>query len=73
MSTPATPTTVEPGQIWRDNDQRTKGSGEFTVVSVVDGFARVYRAEGKRRTTRISVDRLLAGGSRGYTYLGRKK
>ena len=30
------PTTVEVGQIWRDNDQRTKGAGEFTVLAVVD-------------------------------------
>ena len=29
------PQTVEVGQMWRDNDQRTKGSGEFTVVAVV--------------------------------------
>ena len=35
MTTPTTPTTVEPGQIWRDNDQRTKGAGEFVVLAVV--------------------------------------
>ena len=35
------PTTVEPGQMWRDTDQRTKGSGEFTIWAVVqaDGTA----------------------------------
>lgn len=38
MSTPTTPTTVEVGQIWRDNDQRTKGSGEFVVLAVVGPF-----------------------------------
>lgn len=30
-----TPDAVEPGQVWRDRDQRTKGAGEFTVLAVV--------------------------------------
>lgn len=30
------PTTVEPGQMWRDADQRSKGEGEFVVVAVQD-------------------------------------
>ena len=88
MSTnlPDTPTTVEPGQIWRDNDQRTRGSGEFTVIEVCHDvryagykqersgyFARVER-KGGRKTT-IAVTRLLNGTNtqRGYTYLGRSK
>ena len=81
MSTPTTPTTVEPGQIWRDNDQRTKGSGEFTVedVGVTRGgmYARdtivaVVRRHRTGRRTKISVARLLNGTNtqRGYTYLG---
>lgn len=34
-TTPPTPTTVEPGQVWRDNDQRSRGAGEFVVWAVV--------------------------------------
>ena len=29
-----TPEKVEPGQVWRDNDERSKGAGEFTVEYV---------------------------------------
>ena len=69
-TTPTTPATVEPGQIWRDNDQRTKSSGEFRVLAVIDGRAVVKRDGG--RTTSIAVSRLLKGTNtqRGYTYLG---
>ena len=75
------PTTVEPGQIWRDNDQRTKGSGEFVVEEVFPVndvpllkrglYASVRRTDTGRRT-RVKVDRLLSGTNtqRGYTYLG---
>ena len=71
MSTPTTPTTVEPGQIWRDNDQRTKGSGEFTVIEATYTHALVRRHK-TGRTRRISVERMLKGTNtqRGYTYLG---
>lgn len=31
----STPDAVEPGQIWRDRDQRTRGAGEFVVLAVV--------------------------------------
>lgn len=79
-----TPTTVEPGQTWRDNDQRTKGSGEFVVLEVFHDvryagynkqrsgyFARVQRPDTGRKTV-IAVTRLLNGTNtqRGYTYLG---
>ena len=71
MSTPTTPTTVEPGQIWRDNDQRTRGAGEFTVekVTATHAFVRRHRTG---RLTRIYLARLLNGNNtqRGYTYLG---
>ena len=40
-----TPDAIEPGQVWRDRDQRTKGTGEFTVVAVVS------RIEGGTATT----------------------
>lgn len=30
-----TPETVQPGQVWQDNDRRTKGAGDFTVAAVV--------------------------------------
>ena len=82
MSTPPTPTTVEPGQMWRDNDQRTKGSGEFVVLEVIDRYdpstdkivpdEAVVRREATGRKRVIRVDRLLKGSNtqRGYTYLG---
>ena len=77
-TTPKTPTTVVPGQIWRDNDQRTEGEGEFTVVQLVTeggvDYAMVQRGKhlGQIRITRIRVDRLLEDSftQRGYTYLG---
>ena len=80
MTTPTTPATVEPGQIWRDNDQRTKGSGEFVVLNLFVGelshtrgeeFAHVERVDTGRKTN-IRTARLLNGTNtqRGYTYLG---
>lgn len=79
MST-TTPQQVEPGQVWRDNDERSKGAGEFTVQSVVTGggtanrrlsreYAIVKRESG--RTTWIRVDRLLPG--KAYRYIGRQR
>lgn len=56
--TPETPKTVEPGQVWRDNDQRTKGSGEFTVIEATYSYALVRRHD-TGLTTRILVERLL--------------
>jgi hypothetical protein len=44
--TPPTPTTVEPGQIWRDNDQRTKGAGEFVVLAVTHADGTVDQVPG---------------------------
>ena len=81
MTTPATPTTVEPGQIWRDNDQRTKGSGEFVVeelgtvrggMYVRDTPVAIVRRHDTGRRTKVRIDRLLKGTNtqRGYTYLG---
>lgn len=73
-STPKPPEKVEPGQQWRDNDQRSKGAGEFTIVGLATDrtmreVALVERdATGRRH--RIRVDRLLTGP---YTYLGRQR
>ena len=78
MST--TPQQVEPGQVWRDNDTRTRGAGEFRVIAVYEQtkgrsrgamVADVIRETGRVHT--IRVDRLLAGGARGYTLIGRSK
>lgn len=79
-----TPEQVEPGQMWRDNDQRTRGAGEFIVEEL--GTARggmyardtpvaIVRRTNTGRRTRIRIDRLLNGTNtqRGYTYLGKKK
>lgn len=83
-TTPPTPATVEPGQVWRDNDQRSRGAGEFVVeaVETVDTgrysgrrtVARVRREATGRRST-IAVARLLrsAHKQRGYTYLGMQR
>ena len=70
----STPETVEPGQVWRDNDERSKGAGEFEVIELgVDWkdreVAKVYRPAIGRHTT-IRVDRLLSGP---YTYIGRAR
>ena len=79
------PEQVEPGQVWKDNDYRTKGSGEFTVLDVYIAvvnhrqngpheveFAKVRREDGRR--TRISTSRLLNDNtSRGYSYIGKSK
>ena len=72
--------TVEPGQVWRDNDARTRGAGEFRVIAVYEQtkgrsrgamVADVIREGGRVHT--IRVDRMLAGGRRGYTLIGRSK
>ena len=61
----------EIGQIWRDNDQRTKGSGEFTIVSMDDDRAEVRRDGG--RVSHIRLDRFADRNNRGFTYLGMSK
>lgn len=75
------PEKVEAGQVWKDNDQRSVGSGEFIVDDVVlvtneDGetypVAFVTRTS-TRRKSRIKVSRLIAGGNRGYSYLGKSR
>lgn len=48
------------GEIWRDKDQRSKGSGEFTVVSVVGDYA-VVRRHATKRHARLLVRRMMAG------------
>ena len=47
---------VEPGQIWRDMDRRTKGRLRV-VLSVTDGKAQLGDLEGTFRKTWISLDR----------------
>lgn len=67
--------TPEVGQVWADNDERTKGAGEFTIISVhpgplSSGYVWVRRGEATRR---IRLDRLADTGSRGYRFIGRAK
>ena len=67
------PDQVEVGQMWKDNDERTVGSGEFVVEEIVGGKAIVRRTATGRRT-KISPFRLLnTTGKRGYSYLGKKR
>jgi hypothetical protein len=73
------PTSVEVGQVWKDNDNRSKGTGEFVVVEVsatqnqVFGYAYVRR-EATGKVTRIRTERLLHDdGPRGYSYIGRSR
>ena len=75
------PTEIKPGQVYKDLDIRA-AVDEFTVLRLethaLHGekttYAIVARGE---RTSRIRVDRLLAGpsknGSRGYEYVGMKR
>lgn len=72
----AQPDDVKVGQIWKDNDLRSKGTGEFRVVALEedpDGtiYIRAKRRD-SRRTSRIRKDRLLGSSERsqGYTYIG---
>lgn len=77
------PEKVEPGQVWVDNDWRSVGAGEFTVQSVVSGSGSASRRVNREyaivkrhatdRVTWIRTDRLLKGGKRGYTYIGRQR
>lgn len=75
-----TPGFAEVGQIWKDNDLRSIGSGEFVVIAVEqpvpggDIFAVVKRRD-SGRTTRINQDRLVYSSDlkQGYTYLGRTR
>lgn len=65
------------GQMWRDNDTRSKGSGEFTIEKLFKTergvpYARVRR-EATGKLSRIKVSRLATLGSRGYTYIGMKR
>ena len=48
------------GEIWRDRDERSKGSGEFEVLEVGDWHAVVLRTATQRRT-RIRLSRMTAG------------
>lgn len=59
-------------QIWVDNDIRSSGAGEFTIVSVDETHALVMRGS-SRRNTRIRLDRFKDGSKRGYTYVGRAR
>jgi hypothetical protein len=63
--------TPEAGQVWRDNDTRSYGSGEFEIVSVDDVHVIVKRQTG--RNTRIRKDRLSDESKRGYTYVGKAR
>jgi hypothetical protein len=70
--------TPEPGQVWADNDERTKGSGEFEIAALIrsglhpsEAYAIVKRSDGSN--TRIRLDRFADTGSRGYRYIGRAR
>ena len=71
--------TPEVGQVWADNDERTKGAGEFKIVGIdLDSdrdrawdYAIVKRGDGYETT--ISTHRFADTGSRGYRYIGRAK
>lgn len=66
----------EVGQIWRDNDERTKGTGEFTVEEILvtdNGPYALVRREATGRRSRISFKRLGITNKSGYTYIGRKR
>lgn len=56
------------GQVWRDNDPRAHAP-EFTIEAIGFSTVRVVRTlrSGKTQHGRISIDRLLRGGSRGYS------
>ena len=60
------------GQVWADNDERTKHSGEFEIVEIdyLLGIATVKRGKHK---SKIRVDRLADTGSRGYRYIGKSR
>lgn len=60
------PDTVEVGQIWRDRDERSKGSGEFVIERVTADHALVYRRDSELRRY-IKTRRLLG---RDYIYVG---
>lgn len=72
---PKRPTAPKVGQVWRDLDIRS-AVDEFTIVAVGDEHVTVRRSgytNGRPRETRIRIDRLLAGGKRGYEYVGMKR
>ncbi len=75
MNAPTQPTIVEPGQMWKDNDQRTKGSGEFVVADISESGRYAYVERESRRIHRIRIDRLIGTAhlQRGYTYIGMKR
>lgn len=54
------PTTVEPGQMWRDRDQRTKGAGEFTVVALQDERGTLTPGQDVSDTILVRVRRMKA-------------
>lgn len=68
---------IEPavGQMWADNDTRSKGAGEFTIIELVTTTAgpkvRVKRESGRK--TLIKASRFKDGSKHGYRYLGRSR
>jgi hypothetical protein len=76
VNAPTQPTIVEPGQMWKDNDQRTKGAGEFEITSISESGRYAYVERKATKTIhRIRIDRLLGTShlQRGYTYIGMKR
>lgn len=61
---------VEPGQVWRDNDPRSPG--RVVRVQALDGRYAVCRTgkRGEGRATRIRVDRFCETRQNGYTQVG---
>ncbi len=64
--------TPEAGQMWKDNDIRSAGAGEFTIVSIDTTHALVMR-QGSKRNTRIRLDRFADTTERGYSYIGKSR
>lgn len=61
----------EVGQLWRDNDTRSYGAGEFEIVAVDETYVIVKRQTG--RNTRIRRDRLADDSGRGYSFIGKSR
>lgn len=59
---------VEVGQIWADNDERTRDAGEFEIIAIEGDKAVVKRST---RTTKISLKRFRNSHRNGFRYVGR--
>lgn len=73
------PERAEVGQIWRDNDERSSGAGEFTIVELGKTPGKGQWVKVRRHATGrhsvIQLARLLKSSHKvtGYTYLGKER